>query len=68
MTIANEGENLFVRSKDRESISLGRIFFDKAGLACFIPTHGMSFTHQMLFELSEYVKNTGEAYAQHRTS
>jgi hypothetical protein len=68
VTIANEGENLFVKNKDRESISLGRIFFDRAGLACFIPTQGMSFTHQMLFELSEYVKNTGDAYAQHRES
>jgi hypothetical protein len=65
--IANEGENLFVRSEDRDSISLGRISFDKSGSACFIPTQGMSFSHQMLFELSEYVKNTGEAHAQHRT-
>jgi hypothetical protein len=66
MTITEDGKNLFVKTKDRESISLGRISIDKAGFACFIPTQGMSFTHQMLFELSEYVKNTGEAYLEHR--
>lgn len=67
MTITEDGKNLFVKTKDRESISLGRISFDKTGCACFIPTQGMSFTHQMLFELSEYVKNTGPD-VEHRKS
>jgi hypothetical protein len=66
MIIQEQGNTLTSDTDDRDSISLGTIRLDHFGEARFTPVPGMSFSHRMLSEISEFVKNTAETVTEHR--
>ncbi|HXM92263.1 MAG TPA: hypothetical protein VN974_11990 [Candidatus Dormibacteraeota bacterium] len=62
MSITKHGLTLSSEQNGRSSKPVGTILYETTGDVVFTPVPGMKFSHQLLHEISEFVRSMAEAH------
>jgi hypothetical protein len=67
MSITKNGLTICREVNGRNSEPIGTILYEPTGDVVFTPLPGMKFSHQLLHEVSEFVRNMAEAHTSRAT-